>query len=252
MNKINFYIAGFIFILFSCGTTKNITGGKIQQLSIDELDTKIKENTFQFNTLTAKAKIDVSSESMNQSVNANIEMEKDKFIGISLRVLGIEGAKIYITPDSVKILDRINQKYYPRDFSYIEKLFSIKADFQTLQKLLLGDVIYFEGTKYPLVPDSCTCYEMVVQNGALKNTIKIFPSFDVMQMFVEDMQNKRTMMLTYDDYQNLKGQNFSFLRTIRIDAVEMYAVDMEFTSVTLNEPLNFTFPVNSKYEKVTD
>lgn len=241
---------------FSCNTSKNNTGGKIENLNMDTLDARLHADEFRFTTFLAKAKIDVTDDEKSQSVNANIEAEKDKYIGISLRMLGIEGAKIYITPDSIKIIDRINQKYYPRDFSYLEKIFSVQADFQTLQNLLVGDLVYYTGTKYPLACD--TCYAIQTQNATLKNTIKLYPSFDVMQMFVEDMQNRRTMLLTYDQYQKIKGakdkeaQHFSFLRTILIEAVEKYAVSMEFTDVTLNEPPGFTFSVNPKYEKVLD
>lgn len=246
-------LSGFFF---GCNTSKNITGGKLENLNMEQLDAKLQESSLQFITLTAKANIDVSSTEKNQSVHAIIEVLKDSYIGISLRLLGIEGAKIYITPDSVKILDRINQKYYPGDFSYLEKLFSVKADYQTLQNMLLGDVMYYEGTKYPLACD--TCYAIQTQNSLIKNTIKLFPSFDVMQMFVEDMQNNRTMLLTFDAYKKIKAngdadaQHFSFLRTILIDAVEKYTVHMEFTDVTLNEPAGFTFSVNPKYEKVLE
>lgn len=250
----------FSLLLFAaaCTAPKHTgSGKKVQDISIDELDKQIIENYFQFSTLYAKSKATVNSKSVNQTVNAIFSIQRDSFIGISLRMLGIEGAKILITQDSVKILDRINQKYYPKDFSYIEKLFSLKTDFSTLQNLLLGDVIYYEGTKYPLPSDTCNCYRMAVLNGAIKNTINIYPAFVLMNMFVEDSENSRTMFLNYSDYRKVNGpetkrQDFSFLRTIRIDAVENYAIDLEFTDVILNQPLDFTFSVSSKYEKIQE
>jgi len=253
-NKVLIYaaLASLLCVFMSCKTQKNIAGGSIQPLTIETLDEKITTDSFRFNTLIAKTKISFSTSAETRNASANIEMQKDQFIGVSLRLLGIEGIKIYITPDSIHILDRINQKYYARDFGYLEQLFSVSADFNTLQNLIVGDVIYYTGTKYPLAADTCTCYTLLAQQGAVKNTIQLFPTFDVMRMFVEDAQNKRTMLLTYEDYRKVDKQNFSFLRTILIDAVEKYAVDMAFTDITLNEPLSFTFSVNPKYEKISE
>ncbi|MBC8173543.1 MAG: DUF4292 domain-containing protein [Chitinophagales bacterium] len=257
MNKIFVALLISSVVFYSCRTTKNIAEGKLmEELSADQLNTKIEQNKFHFTTFYASSKVNIESKPLTQNAVAIISMQQDSFIGISFRVLGLEGLKIFITKDSVKIIDRINRKYYPRDFKYIENVFAIPTDFQTLQDIITGDLVYYTGTMYPLVSDTCNCYRLNIRNGSLINTIKLFPTFDIATMFVEDLQNNRTMFLQYSDYKKVERveqigrQNFSFLRTIHIDAVDKYSMLLEFTDVTLDEPLDFTFTVNSKYEKV--
>lgn len=258
MNKFILPVLLTAVFFVSCRTTKNIAAGKIGELTIEQIDRNIQDNSFHFTTFYASAKVNIKSSSMDQNATAVISMQQDSFIGISLRVLGVEAIKVLITQDSVEILDRLNRKYIPRDYSYIEKMFGVQTDLRTLQNLITGDLIYNTGTMYPLAADTCNCYRIAVKNGALTNTINLFPTFDVEDMFVEDAVTKRTLLLQYRDYKKVERveqigrQNFSFLRTMKINAVEMYNIEMQFTNVTLDQPLDFTFSVNAKYEKVSE
>ena len=52
-----------------------------------------------------------------QSMLADITMQTDSFMSISMRVLGMEVARIYITADSAQIMDRVNKQYLPRSMA---------------------------------------------------------------------------------------------------------------------------------------
>ncbi len=246
-NKKLFFSLYLISILFiSCKTT-NTTGGKIKFYTATEIDSIHKQNQIDFTTISGKAKVDISG-NINQSATAGIDIEKDKFIGMSLRAFGVEGVKILITPDSIKILNRITSKYIRHDFSYIQNQLALRIDFNDLQNMIVGNLFFDDGNLYTSVAEDK--YILTAQNPEYKNTIWFYPSFDLMRLFIEDMVNKRSVIIDYSDYQKLEQKRFAFLRHIAIDAVEKYEIDMQFTSVILNRPLDFTFTVNPKYEKV--
>ena len=247
MNKL-LVILPVVFILSACRTT-NITGGKIKEITLEQTEQQMMLNQLQFVSFSAKAKVEVSANGASQTFNASIDMEKDKFIGISLRMLGIEGARILITPDSIKIIDRVNQKYYPNDFNYIEKTFGLAIDFATLQNLITGNLIFYNGTIYPGTPDD-EKYVLWANDGAYKNTIWLYPSFHVMRMQIEDMLHPRNMTLENSGYRKVNGQAFAFLRRWQLTAVDNYNIGLEYSSLTLDEPAEFTFTVNPKYEVV--
>lgn len=238
-----------LFLILSGCRTVNITGGKIKEISLDEMEQQMLQTQLQYTTFSAKAKVEVINNGGSTNINASIDMQKDIYIGISLRMLGIEGARIFITPDSIKIIDRINQKYYPHDFSYLEESFGVAIDFKTLQDLIAGNLIFYNGTIYPGTPDD-EKYVLWANDGAFKNTIWLYPSFHVMRMQIDDLMHPRTMTLENGGYRKVENQTFAFLRQMHLSAVDNFDIGLEFTSLTLDEPVDFSFTVNPKYEVV--
>ena len=86
-----------------------------------------------------KAEIEVNSLAGNDKFIANIKFEKpDKYL-ISLRSrTGIEGARIFISGDSIQMNDRINKKLYLGTSSYLVKKYGFS---QSFLPLIFGDII---------------------------------------------------------------------------------------------------------------
>lgn len=249
MNKTVYAWIFSVMLLMSCGTTQHILGGRIKDTTPAELDAKINERRVQFTTFSGKAKIDVTGKDISQTMNASIDLKKDSVIGISLRLLGVEGARIQITPDSIKILDRINQEYIPRDFSFIEKNFALRINFNDLQNLITGSPLFYDQSTLSLgVSDDK--YVLIAQKDVYKNTLWMDGDFEILRMFIEDLYNQRTLTLGYDDYNKIQGQPFAFIRTILIDAQDDFSANIEFSKVTFDEPFEFSFSVNPKYKRV--
>lgn len=249
MNKTVYAWIFSVMLLMSCGTTQHILGGRIKDTTPAELDARINERRVQFTTFSGKAKIDVTGKDISQTMNASIDLKKDSVIGISLRLLGVEGARIQITPDSIKILDRINQEYIPRDFSFIEKNFALRINFNDLQNLITGSPLFYDQSTLSLgVSDDK--YVLIAQKDVYKNTLWMDGDFEILRMFIEDLYNQRTLTLGYDDYNKIQGQPFAFIRTILIDAQDDFSANIEFSKVTFDEPFEFSFSVNPKYKRV--
>ncbi len=244
-----YLIVIIFFILISCKASRNVAVNKLKSYSASELDAKIRENKFEFNTFSAKARLNIAGPGINQGVAAQFDIIPDSIIGISLRLLGIEGARILITPDSIKLLDRINQKYIAKDFSYIQAEFDIDADFLTIQSLLAGNPVFYDQT-IKSIGAGGDKYVLFASDSVYKNTIWISPGFSLMRMFIQDLSAERSIALTYQDYNKIDGQQFAFIRNIFIDAHDDFSAEIEFTNVTIDEPVEFAFSVNSKYTKV--
>ena len=58
----------------------------------------------------------------------------------------IEAFRLLITPDSVKILDKLKKVVRLRSVSYLQDEVHLPVDFQTLQDLLLGNPIFLDTT----------------------------------------------------------------------------------------------------------
>ncbi|HAE35776.1 MAG TPA: hypothetical protein DCG22_08295 [Bacteroidetes bacterium] len=245
MNKLLFG-AWLLFLLPACAGSR-YTHGRIKDVSGEELYTSMQAELVQCETLHGRARVNMDDDGV-QSMLADITMQTDSFIGISMRVLGMEVARIYITADSVQIMDRVNKQYLPRSMADFSARFGIPLSLETLQDLLLGRPVWDEGTWYPVVAEDL--YRLQATRPGLQNTLDIYPGFLPARQMITDTEQQRTLDLETGGYKKTDGQTFSMNRHIRLDAVDKYAIQLEWASLSLNDPVSFDFQVNPRYEVV--
>lgn len=103
---------------------------------------QIKERDAVFSTLAIKAKADLSIDNKSNDVNMNIRMKNNEVVWVSVTAMaGVEVARAMITPDSVKILNRLDNIYIKKPFSYIYEFTNDKINFKTLQSVLIGNTV---------------------------------------------------------------------------------------------------------------
>jgi len=249
MNKTGLTVLMVAFFLTSCKTTHTIFGNKLKPVPVDVIEEKIAENHINFETFSGKAKVDVASSTLNQSFSAQIDILKDSVIGLSMRLMGVEGVRIKITPDSIEIIDRLNQEYIPRDYNFIRNNFNLDIDFKELQNLIVGNLVFYDSTTHA-VGESDDKYVLFAQSDVYKNTLWLAPDFNILRMFIEDLIAKRTLTLSYSAHEKIQGRNFAFIRNIQIDATDTLTANIEFTKIEFDQPFGFTFTVNPKYKRV--
>lgn len=249
MNKQTVFFIGMAFLLLSCKTTQPIFTKNVKPASAYELDAKLLEKKITCTTFSGKAKIDLVSASISQSFSAQIDILKDSIIGVSLRVLGVEGARVKITPDSIEIIDRLNQEYIPRDINFLKSAFQIDADFYDLQNLILGNPVYYDSATLN-TGESDDKYVLLAETPVYKNTLWLSPDYDILRMFIEDLIALRSLTLEYSAYQKIEGRQFAFIRNIQLDAQDDLTAHVEFTKVEFDQPFGFTFTVNPKYIRI--
>jgi hypothetical protein len=102
----------------------------------------VKQMNTVFNTLSIKATANLNIDNKNNEVNMNIRIRNKEVIWVSVTAIaGLEVARAYITPDSVKILNRLDNIYIKKPFSYIYEFTNDRINFQTLQSVLVGNAI---------------------------------------------------------------------------------------------------------------
>jgi hypothetical protein len=127
----------------SCSVTKNLKKGKEGNSNLifsDNVLEDVKEqNISKNNYFIQKAEIELITGNNKEKFLANIKFEKpDKYL-VSLRSkTGIEGARIYISGDTILVNDRINKRMYYGTSFYLKKKFGLT---QTFLPLIFGDII---------------------------------------------------------------------------------------------------------------
>lgn len=141
-------LIGFVFVLLGlslpgCKLFKNIGKEKDSEALGLALAREIQAEALTFEELnfSGKAQLQLPEESefgQNISLSYRIQVVRDSAILIRVSKL-IELAKVLIRPDSVLVLDKLNQHYYACDYELAQKYTGLESSFEVLQALLLGD-----------------------------------------------------------------------------------------------------------------
>jgi len=224
----------FLILLFACRTTKKAeTTTRIIPLNDTAFTTVLeayKKNIPQFTALTIKADIDYSSGNDAASFGIHMRMKRDSAIWISASaLLGIEIIRILITPDSVRILDRLNNIYYSDNLEALRISFNAGVNVDILQSLICASYItssihdtirslYLENPNYVL-----STVDKKKNNRADEETSKlpfacdlwcVNPMMRVNKMVVSEPKSSRYVEAIYEDYKVNDAGTFPYLTTI--------------------------------------
>ena len=95
-----------------------------------------------FNTFSGKAKTKLVINNDDNDCTLNIRVNRDQKIWISITAIaGLEVARALITPDSILVINRFQNLYLKKPFSYVHRFAGRQINFKTLQSLLVGNAI---------------------------------------------------------------------------------------------------------------
>lgn len=214
-----------------------------------ELLKRISDQQVNFNTMVIKAKADLDMPGTNQDVSMNIRMQKDKIIWVSVTAIaGIEVARAFITPDSVKVLNRLEGSLTRKPFSYIYRFTSKQVDFKTLQDIFIGNAL--AGTLSPASAVEVKDGRAHI-SGNLSDLIYalIFNgNSNLQQSTLTDTKASQTLTVNYGEYGNFAGQ--AIPQIVNISSVvnnRNVSIRLKYNSVGLNENVDFPFSVPKRF-----
>lgn len=247
-------LGAFLFLGNACKTSRATTGNDLRELTPEGLLATLRNNRINAKWLEAKAKISFDDGEQQISVAATVKMRKDSVLWASIKKLGFEVARVKVTPDSVYVLDRINNEYAVRDLKFIEQQFNAPADLQTLQALLLGNPVFFSNTMMKAELQE-PFYHLFGESDVQENHYWLQKSDkQLSKMDIKDKRNQRNMTLLLQEYTPIAGgrQNFAYLRNMEMDSRETgkVAVEVHFSEVALDKPVDMTFEIPDRYTRV--
>ena len=175
---------------------------KTEAESAPYLEERIDSSSFRARTFSAKADVTTRQGENTLSFNINMRVKSDSIIWISITpLLGIEVARVMVTPDSVKFIDRINKKYSVTDLEFFNRLFDINVDFDIIQGIITGNLFAYKKNKFNSVYTEEGQYILsTLSKRKLKRSLEdIDPSKPVVQdVWVSD-SNYRISRLSVED-----------------------------------------------------
>ena len=165
-----------------------------------------------FNTFSGKAKIDFEGNGQKQDLIAHIRVRKDSLIWASVSAMGgvIQVARVLITPDTIKMVNYLDRKAIVLPMSDAQKLLPAKADFTTLQHLILGTVLRKQGTVSAAYTNEQNMVLVVEDSNAIQqaNYSLTDSTFTMLQMQSPN-ENGPVGVVLMSDYQMVDNRKFA-------------------------------------------
>lgn len=246
LNKgIIFYILLLMFFS-SCGTKRNAS--KNVNPTAVEMDNTVKSfemSNLTFHTFSGRAKAKVEFENNKHDATAHIRIDRDKAIWISVTSLfNIEVARMLITPDSVRILNKFpRRELIEKPFSYIYQYVNPGMSFRTLQDILVGNVST-ELLRSEEIQIATSEEEVIIvgSKGGLTFQYGMNEFQRPFATMIEDRKIDQQLEVAYNQYSDVNGHVFPqrFVLHIVGDGLQIKA-DLEYNRLTFNERVDMPF-----------
>jgi hypothetical protein len=216
----------------------------------------IHANYIDFNTFSGKMKLAFETDKKSHNnLNATFRIKKDSIIWISISAPIVdEVIRAVITPDSLKMYNRLDKQLFLRKMSDAEELLNIPFDFQTLQDMLIGNPVYLTDSVYQVVKTP-SIISFSCNHSKFVSLFNVFADdYGLQQSKVMDKDSssavKRSCELTYGDYTKVAGRKFPTTRRIYIEEKNVTKVALDFTRYDFDTPLSFPFSMPSSYKRM--
>ena len=220
------------------------------------------EQTFRFNTLSARMKMEFSDQQQELSSRVNLKMIYNDRLQLSIQpLLGIEAFRIEVSTDSVKILDRMNKRYMVDSYNNLKRKTEIDFNFQNLQSLFTNQM--FIPGESEISPKHYRLFRMTKDNNSaelkLKDKNGIYYTFmagadeKLLSTNIENASNNQTITWNYQNFQTVNKQQFPLKMTARLSEADKMkgTIILTFSSPEVDGPLKTDFNIPTGYERVT-
>lgn len=223
-----------------------------EELLKQSIISKIPASNFDFNFLQAKAKVQANVKGKDYSLTFNVRMQKDQKIWISVNAIGsIEVARILITKDSVRIIDRINNQYLVKDFEFLSGMLNTNVDYAMIQNLMLGNAPIFSSIETLVLKQDEQSYQLSAKQADVFTNYSFRKEDTKLNAFSleENTEMKRNIQVNYSDYKLVDNNNFPFLiNSIASSQKESLKLNVQYTKVEKLNSLEFPFNVPKRFE----
>jgi hypothetical protein len=228
------WIALIVLLGFSsCRTAKVVTTSMavVKPISTNKLIRTIENNAFDYKHLAIKKiACQFDNGKTKTSFRANILAEKDKQITLMLTKLNIPVGRLWLTPDSVKFINYLENNYFLDDYSYLSSLLGMTLNFETVNAIISNNVFSLKDQQGN---NDNGDYETSIEQGmyvlqsvrkpkldntnpkphdkkGLKHSTKQVQGAPIMQKMYVDPQTFKLRRLTLDDAANARSVNVEF------------------------------------------
>lgn len=226
--------------------------------SVPVAESAVRATNTVFSTLSAKGKAQVNLKGNKQGANLALRLRRDSIIWVSASLVGIEGVRAILTPDSVRVINRLEKTYFTGGYDYLSKLLNVPVSFAQMQALLLGDYLPAPAGTTPKLANEEAGRQRVSYPlaGVLVERLLQAGTGRVQQLKVSDEATQRNLTVDYSDFRMPDGQpavpfaHAAFLQAQQ-PAAGVVTAAINYSKVNVGQgKLSFPFAVPKGYKRM--
>ena len=261
------YTLGILFILiigvYSCKSTKRITQADtaLEDKTSSELFNDVLHKGLEYSTFSSKLNMTISTGTKALSSKGSLKIVNNKAIQLSVQPLfGIEMFRLYVEPDHIIILDRMNKRYVKESFENIKGTSPMGFDYYTLQSLFTNKLFIPEKTSLSIQDYRKFKYAETEENYTLTARDKksdVDYSFfingnDQITLSELSMPKKDySLQWNYNEFSLMDNQFFPYEMKIEASTKKTKLnTSISLSSISLNDPMTLETSIPTSYTRV--
>lgn len=213
----------------------------------------IQKNLIDFRTFSAKIKVNFEDkDGKKNDFTAFIRLRKDSTLWISINaIFGVEAFRVLITPDSIKILNKLDKKYQLSSVSSLQEIANVPFTFRELQNILVGNPIYLDSNIVAYIKND-KGISLISIGQVFKHLLTVNKDdYTLQNSKIDDIDvnRARTCQIIYGDYDKKSDMSFSKFRKIVVSEKTKLDIEMDYKQYGFNEELNYPFSIPKNFKR---
>jgi hypothetical protein len=229
----------------------------------DSLLKNLKASDTRFEWFSARISASTEIDKKSNVFTASLRIRRDSAIWMSITpALGIEVARVLITRDSLRFINRIDGTYFRGDYRYLKELLQTEVNFQMIQAVLLGNIyLHYLPEQYVSVIDNGLCLLSTLRKRRIRRETELeIPEIltqeiwctagnqKISKMEMQDYRPVRKFSVQYLSFQNFESNVLPDKISVFASASKTARIDLEYSKFQLDKVLNLPFSIPENYE----
>lgn len=229
----------------------------------DSLFQAIRQADAPLQTFSARASVEAEMNKESKSFQANIRIRRDSAIWISISpALGIEVARVLITRDSIKLINRLNGSYFKGDIHYLNQMMQVDVNFDMIQAVLTGNAyLHYSVDKYISDRENGERILSTFKKRRLRREneldmpqilsqeIWFSPVYQkITRMELTDYKPLRKLSVQYPNFEVIEGIKVPRTLVVQASAEKQVKIQLDYSKQAVNKEQNLPFAIPDDYE----
>lgn len=217
-----------------------------------------------FKTLEGKMMLKLTNKEKQYSSRATLRILKDSAIQLSIQpLLGIEAARLVVTPDRVTCIDRINQYYFQEETKSLSGNLQSVFNYSVLQSLFTNQLFLLKKAK--LTGSDYNAFSMEKQlsgetvltekkhSSKVSSLFTFSPENDLSETFIGNKEQTSYVLWGYKEFETMENETL-FPTEMMIQAFfnnESAKLNLSFNYVNYDKTVNISDSFSKNYSKIT-
>lgn len=229
---------------------------------------KMHQNQSSFEWFSGKAKVDFIQGKRKSPFTAQMRIKRDSAIWISVSSgIGVEGARLLLTQDSVKYINRIDKTFFVGNYKFLSALIKTDIDFCMVQALLTAKDFSWHDYQNLKAKLDNQLYQLESTNRRkLKKQSKLISfehpvyyqsiwinpeTFKIDRIKIKEIgkENKK-IFASYRQYKSINEQLIPYSIDIELDSEKGMGLEMVYYKINLDQEVGFPFSISKKYTPI--